>query len=68
MADGGLHEISVEIGKLTASMASMQQEVVSLKAEVRGLTELRHRGAGLLLGVGMVSSAVSALITWFLRG
>lgn len=70
MPDGNLHEVSVEIGKLTAQVASLQQTIASMnekmavmETKVEGLTKLKHKGAGILLGVTFVATGVGSALT-----
>ena len=63
---GNLHEVSVEIGKLTAQVTTLTALVQALQTEVQGLTALKHRGAGVLLAVGVAASAIASFVTWLL--
>lgn len=70
MPDGNLHEVSVEIGRLTAQVASLQQSIANLdtkvtvlETEVKQLTTLKHRGAGILLGVTLVATGMGSVLT-----
>jgi prefoldin subunit 5 len=67
MSNGGqLHEVSVEIGKLTAQVTALNDSMAEMSKKVEDLTALKNRGAGVLIGVGMIASAIGSLITWIL--
>lgn len=74
MSNGELHEVSLEIGKLVYGLQAMKAEVAAfrkefmhhnekLEAKVNGLLELKHKGAGLLLGVSLVAGTIGSAIT-----
>lgn len=63
---GELHAVSVEIGKLTAQVHALRRQVEGMDKTVNELNALKNRGAGVLIGVGIVASAIGSIITWLL--
>ena len=82
MSNGDIHEISKEIGMFVSGLKAMKEEVQGFRAEflrhnenmeakVNGLLELKHRGAGLLLGISIIAGIIGAAITFavqYLKG
>lgn len=61
-------ELYKELGRLIEKVDSQGAMISSLDKKVDDLTALKHRGAGILVGVGIVASAIGSIITWYLNG
>lgn len=59
---------SIEFGRLIQKVDDLTTSVQALEKKVDDLSALKHRGAGVLIAVGVGASAVSSAIALLFKG